>query len=1087
MGESLADLYRYAAFVSYASKDAKFARALHRQLERYVIPGKLGTFDLTGGGKKNRVYPVFRDREELPAGDLGANLEAALRASAALIVICSPNAALSPWVEKEIQYFISLGRADRIFAIIAETAPVLIDGKDATRNSFPRPFRTENGGSLDLIAADARKGKDGFRNAWLKLIAGLIGVNAGSLQDRDRKRRRARRLAWGASLGILTAASGLTAWAMVLPYETYAKDYTRVFGVWHPVTQISEADASAREVSFRFVQRGALGPVMRVDRVNGKGYCPLETNNSIVSLTGDAFSFDCNTARACSARLSYANGLLASEEIIDQFGNPLEQIKYSSGGAQAIREEAVIGCSRVGNGIKFITIDRAADGPNKGQDIYLQFFAGPGEPAANKAYAFGYRYVYDAEKRRVRTIALDRDGGLAMTSAGWAAFEMRRDASGDVQQWLLRDENENLVNGSDGWARQDVKRDPFGNAVDVSNFDYLGAPVPDKNGVHVFRHSFDNSGQTIRSEFFGTNGEPTTNKSGYARIDLQHDAMGYSLAVFYFDDQGKLVPEASTGCYGLQRVREQDGTQLLERCLGPNREPLLEKEGYSLARLKMDLYGNRIEEAYYGLSNEPVFQTDGYHLVKYEWNAVSPGAPINLRVGTAFFGIDLEPVVSRGNRIHAIRDAYDPNGYSVSQSYLGPDGQPTPDERGVYSRQYRNDRVGKKIEYTPLGPEGNPIDSPGQSFIYKRDEFGRIIEETYTAPGGERAVFDGKWRYTMRYDAMGRIVERANFDIDDQPLPSGLAVEQREYDSWGREKRRLFKNAAGQPAPGPEGAAVLEYRRDVRGNVIEYLYFGVDGRPALGEDGWSVQKRIVDPHGRTTGGLYFGVNGEPIEINTGAHGWRSIYDIRGNRIEFAYLGLDGQPKVLSNEGDAAIFRYKYDLRDLLVETMNYDASGQPAADENDWFGVRFELNERGDIIVQYSLGSDGNPVQRIEFDRGPRGETIEERWFGPDGQPRSDSYFRTVLEYDRLGNETLLRLYNLSGDLVKSASTGRAIVKSSYNALGKKVAEEAFGAQQEPVDRTDLGWHRKDIQYTEAGAWVAEVCSRVDNSVVPCK
>src|SRR5712691_10234337 len=138
----VAELFRYAAFISYSSKDAPFARRLHRALESYGIPSTIGEFDLLGGGgKKNRVYPVFRDREELPSGELGEALKAGLRASGALIVVSSPNSAASEWVEKEIAFYLTLGRRDRIFAIIADDAPIALDGRDATADCFPPIIR----------------------------------------------------------------------------------------------------------------------------------------------------------------------------------------------------------------------------------------------------------------------------------------------------------------------------------------------------------------------------------------------------------------------------------------------------------------------------------------------------------------------------------------------------------------------------------------------------------------------------------------------------------------------------------------------------------------------------------------------------------------------------------------------------------------------------------------------------------------------------------------------------------------------------------------------------------------------------------
>ena len=72
------------------------------------------------------------------------------------------------------------------------------------RNVSPKPVRFQlarDGGISDKaaepVAADAREGKDGKRNALLKLIAGIIGVPFGELRQRDRQRRIRRRIRLG--------------------------------------------------------------------------------------------------------------------------------------------------------------------------------------------------------------------------------------------------------------------------------------------------------------------------------------------------------------------------------------------------------------------------------------------------------------------------------------------------------------------------------------------------------------------------------------------------------------------------------------------------------------------------------------------------------------------------------------------------------------------------------------------------------------------------------------------------------------------------------------------------------------------------
>ncbi|MFJ4452847.1 toll/interleukin-1 receptor domain-containing protein [Pseudomonas sp. NPDC089392] len=216
----MSELKRYAAFISYSSKDAAFAKRLHRSLESYRIPPQLGSFALSSDSRgKNRLYPCFLDRVELPSGDLNESIKNALGESGALIVICSPNAAKSDWVNKEILFYQSLGRGDRIFAVIAGGEPgVAQTGNDAAE-CFPVALRTDarvragEAAPLELLAGDARRGFDGFRNAWLKVLAGILRVNLGSLINRDavQKRRRLIRIATlaGATatlIGILTTA-----------------------------------------------------------------------------------------------------------------------------------------------------------------------------------------------------------------------------------------------------------------------------------------------------------------------------------------------------------------------------------------------------------------------------------------------------------------------------------------------------------------------------------------------------------------------------------------------------------------------------------------------------------------------------------------------------------------------------------------------------------------------------------------------------------------------------------------------------------------------------------------------------------------
>jgi tetratricopeptide (TPR) repeat protein len=186
----------YTAYVSYSHSDARWAGWLHRALEGYRVPSRLVGRQGEHGKIPRRLAPVFRDREDLSsASDLGKRLTEALHSSLFLVVVCSPAAASSRWVNEEIRTFRDQHGPERIFCM-------LVEGE--ARGVGPSPFPEEliKGGEKEPLAADPREWADGKTLARQKIIAGMLGIRLDELRQRDRKRRRL----WQA--GMVTA--GLT-------------------------------------------------------------------------------------------------------------------------------------------------------------------------------------------------------------------------------------------------------------------------------------------------------------------------------------------------------------------------------------------------------------------------------------------------------------------------------------------------------------------------------------------------------------------------------------------------------------------------------------------------------------------------------------------------------------------------------------------------------------------------------------------------------------------------------------------------------------------------------------------------------------
>jgi tetratricopeptide (TPR) repeat protein len=207
--------FRYKAFISYSHADERRAAWLHRALENYRIPKSVIAVQQLGA---NRIGTIFRDREELATSDsLTGSIRSALDASEHLIVICSPTAAQSRWVNEEITYFKNTGRSAQVHCVLvgppdSSFPPALLidlnqDGEATTAETEP-------------LAADLRSQGDGKRSAKLKLLSGLLGCGLDELRRRDAQRQQRRMIAAiAASVAGMAITSGLAVWALVAERE----------------------------------------------------------------------------------------------------------------------------------------------------------------------------------------------------------------------------------------------------------------------------------------------------------------------------------------------------------------------------------------------------------------------------------------------------------------------------------------------------------------------------------------------------------------------------------------------------------------------------------------------------------------------------------------------------------------------------------------------------------------------------------------------------------------------------------------------------------------------------------------------------
>jgi WD40 repeat protein len=206
----------YHAFISYShAVDGKLAPALQRGLQRFAKPWY-----------RARALRIFRDQTSLSANPhLWGSIAAALDASQHFILLASPEAARSPWVAREVEYWCERKPADDILIALTDGEllwdPSQHDFDRERTTALPSPLHgmfTEEPRWIDFRFArttdDLSLHHAAFRDAVADLGAPLHGVPKDTLAGEEvRQHRRTLRIARSAAaiLLALTAAAVLLA------------------------------------------------------------------------------------------------------------------------------------------------------------------------------------------------------------------------------------------------------------------------------------------------------------------------------------------------------------------------------------------------------------------------------------------------------------------------------------------------------------------------------------------------------------------------------------------------------------------------------------------------------------------------------------------------------------------------------------------------------------------------------------------------------------------------------------------------------------------------------------------------------------
>ncbi|MEJ2887745.1 toll/interleukin-1 receptor domain-containing protein [Actinomycetospora aeridis] len=264
------EAFLYDAFISYThSTDADVVDDFQRQLELYGRPWY----------SPRAAVRIFRDRTGLPSGaKFAQRLHEAMAASSWLVLIASPYAAISEWVDKEVRWWLDMGRQDQLLIVL--TGGEIVWDADTGRfdpeqtTALPPAVRDADFGEAPLWEdiRSAAGGTPAIRSAVLheaatRINPNLLGVRPEALA-RVYRRRRNRALIGLSIAAAVFAAAAVTAvvfWLIAGEARDRADEQAAI-----ATAQVLDDDADEEPDPFRATQLalGAYTLAPRPDTTN---------------------------------------------------------------------------------------------------------------------------------------------------------------------------------------------------------------------------------------------------------------------------------------------------------------------------------------------------------------------------------------------------------------------------------------------------------------------------------------------------------------------------------------------------------------------------------------------------------------------------------------------------------------------------------------------------------------------------------------------------------------------------------------------------------------------------------------------------
>lgn len=977
--------YTYYAFISYQRKDEKWAKWLQHKLENYKLP--VANAKEASDKQSKYIRPVFRDKTDLTAGPLPDALKEALQQSRYLIVICSPNAVKSPWVNEEIETFTLAGRTEFVIPFIVDGEPY---SKDSAKECFPDAIKAI---PKDKEPLGVNINENGKETAFIRTVAYMLNVKFDELWNRfERHRRKIRNITIACCAFLALLAFGIYDYTRT-KVEYYA-DWVDCNGVAQGVIPLNDEQVSHRYASYKFeysrVPFGEKGfyswRLNRVSLINSKGVISTSVpDNHAFFYPIQEYKYTDGYVTEIINRDTY-NRVVMRYTIKDDYDHKVACLvdiegkekhqgsAYLSGSTTAFLSDANPNMSK----IKRFHYTRN----EKGYITKVTYHANDADELDESAIGDNnniYGKLFDLDEfGRVTKVTYINHEGKPMTDkygVGYIRYNNASFEGNDTIEFLGSDGE--LAYNEHRYARQINKLDKYGNPIESCNEGADGKPCYDYKNIYRQVVSFDENGCFREIKYYGFDGNLSYCSDNYAIQRVKYDTKGRYIEVSHYD---------------------------------VNDKPCYIKGNYSISRVKYNSNDCIIEQSVYDINDRPCIETImGSHIICTAYDTY------NYLTDVEIYNEQKELSLSSVCHFAKQISSYDDYHQLISIKNFDEKGIPCYYTDNTSEHKYQYDNRGNMVKTECLDTEGKPcISKDGfATIIYKYDNYGNCTEVSYYGINNEPIYINMCTSIQYDYYPNGLLKEERYYDergtlcLNNNWYAIGLY----EWDNNGNQTKVSFFDKDSVPCYYKDGLySYMEFIYDSNGNKNKEIFYDTKGNISLMSKGlYAIAEYKYDNYRRIIEYAYFDNKGFPIFTKQKYHICQTEYDTKGNLIRTSYYNTNKQ---LCEVHKIAIQEYIYDDKNNLIQTNYYDVNKKSTNSDEGYCVQKREYDNNSRLIVQSYFDNKGKACWK-------------------NGGNAYGFYCKTMFSYDNRGNVVKYSYFDTQGKPTRVS--GAAIIKIGYD------------------------------------------------------